>query len=357
MEQFRQAFEAEYDVPVQVYQLGFGDIRDQLVLRGPLGEGPDLIIGAHDWLGELVTNGVVAPLDLGDAADNIDPVALQAFTYDGQLYGLPYAQEAIALYYNADLVPTPPATWEDLKTIARDLQADGTVEQAYLLQQADPYHSYPILSGMGGYIFGQDAEGNYDPSDVGLDSEGGLAYARELDSMVKEGLLRAGVDYGAAEAMMHDGSAAMWITGPWALTGMRDSGQNIQVAQIPTIDGTAAAPFVGVHAFMVSADAPNQLLAEAFLTEFVATDQSMGALFDADPRPPTWLPLRELIADEAIAEFTESASQGNPMPAIPEMSAVWESWTDAINFIFDQTQDAEQAARDAAENIRTTIGD
>ena len=33
-------------------------------VAGPAGEGPDIIIGAHDWLGELVTNGLLAPIDL-----------------------------------------------------------------------------------------------------------------------------------------------------------------------------------------------------------------------------------------------------------------------------------------------------
>ena len=47
---------------------------------------------------------------LSDSAATVDSVALDAFTYDTgrSVYGLPYAAEAIALYYNTDLVPTPP---------------------------------------------------------------------------------------------------------------------------------------------------------------------------------------------------------------------------------------------------------
>jgi maltose-binding protein MalE len=171
--------------------------------------------------------------------------------------------EAIALYYNRELVPEPPATWEELKQIARDLQEAGTVEQAYYLQQGDPYHSYPILSGHGGYIFGRDAQDNYDPTDVGLDTPGGLAYGAELESMIQEGLLRADVDYGAAEIAFHGGEAAMWITGPWALPGMRDSGVDFGVAPIPSMEQDAR-PFVGVQGFMINSFSPNQLLAETF---------------------------------------------------------------------------------------------
>jgi maltose/maltodextrin transport system substrate-binding protein/arabinogalactan oligomer/maltooligosaccharide transport system substrate-binding protein len=357
-----EAFTAEYDVPVQVYQLGFGDIRDQLALRGPAQEGPDIIIGAHDWLGQLAEGGLVAPIDLGAKADSFDEVALEAFTYDGELYGMPYAAEAIALYYNTELVPEPPETWDDLKEIAQQLQDDGSVEQGYVLQTgpADPYHSYPILSGHGGYIFGQDDSGAYDPSDVGLDSEGGLAYARELDQMIKDGILRPDVDYDVMMDLFLTGRSAMFMTGPWALGDLRNperntAGVEFDVAPIPTMEEQAR-PFAGVQGFMVSAFAANQLLAQTFLTEYVATDDTMGELFAADPRPPTWLPIRETIDDEQVLAFVESASTADPMPAIPEMSSVWTAWTDALNLIFQQAEDPEQAMQDAATEIRGLIG-
>jgi arabinogalactan oligomer / maltooligosaccharide transport system substrate-binding protein len=350
-----QAFTEEYGVPVVVHQLGFGQIRDQLQLAGPAGEGPDIIIGAHDWLGQLVENGLLQPIDLGDKAASFDEVALTAFSYNGELYGVPYATEAIALYYNQDLVPEAPATWDELKQIALDLQADGTVDQGFILMQGDPYHSYPILSGHGGYIFGRDADGSYDPSDVGLDSEGGLAYGNELDSMIQEGILRADVDYGTMTSLFYGGRGAMMMTGPWELPNARESGINFAVAPIPAMDETPR-PFVGAQGFMISADSPNQLLAQTFLTEFVASDEGMQMLFEADPRPPTWLPLAESIDDAEIQVFAESASDGDPMPAIPEMSSVWGAWTDAINLVFQQAEDPETAMQNAAEQIRGLIG-
>ncbi len=53
--------------------------------------------------------------------------------------------------------------------------------------------------------------------------------------------------------------------------------------------------------------------------------------------------------------FVASTGNGDPLPAIPQMSAVWTDWTDALDLIFTQGQDAEQAMRDAAESIRATI--
>jgi len=355
IENLGKKFTEKYNVPVAVQELGFGDIRDQLKIAGPAGEGPDIIIGAHDWLGELVTNGLLTPLDLGDKAKNIDPVAIKAFTYEGKLYGLPYNTEAIALYYNKDLVPEPPKTWDELKAIAKKLQDEKRVEQGYVMQQGDPYHTYPLLTGFGGYIFGRDAQGNYNPKDLGLDSPGGLAYARELDSLIKNGILRKDVNYELMMNLFKQGKSAMFITGPWALGDVRASKVNYGIAKIPMMKQTPR-PFVGVQGFMVSAFGKNQLLAQTFLTEFVATDEAMQALYEAVPAAPAWLPLREKVMDPDLTMFAQSAADGDPMPAIPQMSAVWEAWGKAITLIFQQQQDPEQAIKDAAAAIRQKIG-
>jgi maltose-binding protein MalE len=360
MQSLGEEFTTATGVPVAVYQVGFGDIRDRLQLYGPTGEGPDVIIGAHDWLGQLATNGLVEPLDLSAVSANIDPTALSAFTYDtgegGQVYGLPYAAEAIALYYNTDMIETPPTTWDELMTMATDLQADADLglEQAFVIPEKDPYHTYPMLTANGGYIFGKNDDGTYNPEDVGLDSEGGLAYGQMLTDMVDGGLLRAGVNYDTMIQLFSTSKSAMFITGPWALTQIRDSGIPFAVAPLP--DGSETArPFVGVQGFMVSADAKNKLLAETFLSEYVATDETMQALFDADPRPSTWGPVADATEDTDVQAFITSAGNGDPLPAIPEMSAVWTDWTDALDLIFTGAQDSDSALTDAAESIRATI--
>lgn len=355
MEELGKQFLAKYNVPVAVQEMGFGDVRDQLKIAGPAGEGPDIIIGAHDWLGELVTNGVLQPLDLGDKVKSFDPVAIKAMTYEGKLYGLPYNTEAIALIYNKDLVPEPPKTWDELKAIAQKLQDEKKVDQGYVMQQGDPYHTYPLITGFGGYVFGRDAQGNYDPQDLGLDSPGGKAAMEELDSMVKAGLLRKDVNYELMMSLFKEGKSAMMISGPWMLGDLRASKVNYGITKIPTMVQTPR-PFVGVQGFMVNSFSKNLLLAQTFLTEFVATDEAMAALYQAVPSAPAWLPMRAKVTDPDIAAFAKSAADGEPMPAIPQMSAVWEAWGKAVTLIFQQQQDPDKAIDDACATIREKIG-
>jgi arabinogalactan oligomer / maltooligosaccharide transport system substrate-binding protein len=346
-------FSAKNNIKVTLQELEFGAIRDQLKLAGPAGQGPDIIIGANDWLGELVSNGLIDPLDVGAKASAFDPVATKAFTYNGKLYGLPYSTEAIALAYNKDLVPTPPKTWEELKTMAKKLQDDKKVDQGFTLQQGDPYHAYPVFSGFGGYVFGKNADGSYNPKDLGLDSAGAKAAAQELDSMVKAGLLKKDVTGDIAKDNFIKGKTAMIFTGPWNIKDFQAAKLNWGVVNIPTMKETPR-PFVGSQGFMVSAFGKNKLLAKTFLTDFIATDDTMKAIYEADPRFPAWTAIQGSI-DPFVKAFGESAKTGDPLPAIPEMSGVWDSWTKAINLIFQQQIAPDQAMSDAATAIRAKI--
>lgn len=354
MENFGQQFADEFGVQITVQQVGFGDIRDQLKVAGPAGEGPDILIGAHDWLGELVINGLLAPIDLGDKEGQFFEPAVTAFTYEGRLYGMPYGAENVAFFRNTDLVPDAPQTWTEVEEISAQLEEAGEVEQGFAFMQADPYHFYPIQSAFGGYVFGRDDEGNYDPTDVGLDSEGSIAAAQWLDMMVEAGHIQPDVDWETAHVLFEEGNAAMMITGPWALPRLREAGIPFAISPLPAADEPGQ-PFLGVQGFMVSAFSEDPLLAQTFLTEFMATEEAMRALFEADPRPPAFMPVREAVEEEAIAAFAEAGRDGNPMPAIPEMSAVWSAWGDAITLIFQQAEEPEAAFENAAEQVRTAI--
>ena len=131
----QMTFALKYDVELVVEDLGrVQDIRTPMITAAPAGEGPDIFIGVHDWLGAMVESGLVAPIDLGDKEDEFVPLALEAFTYtDGQLYGLPYATENLGFFYNTELVTEPPTTWDEVLEMGRDLKAEGKVQNATAL--------------------------------------------------------------------------------------------------------------------------------------------------------------------------------------------------------------------------------
>ena len=348
-------FAAEFGVTLTVQEMGFGDIRDQLAVAGPAGEGPDIIIGAHDWLGQLVANGLVAPIDLGAKQGEFLEAAVNAFVYDGQLYGVPYATENIAFFCNPELAPTAPTTWDEVTALAEELEASsGGTTTAWTIQTNDPYHFNPVMNSFGGYVFGV-TDAGYDPTDVGLDSEGAIAAATFLQTMAEAGHLQADVDYDVMHALFTGGQVACIGTGPWALTLIRDSGVAYTINSFPDGGAGAGRPFLGVQGFMVSAFSENQLLAQTVLTEVFATAEFMQAMYDADPRPSAFLAVRDATTDPDLAAFAAAGAEGQPMPAIPEMSSVWEAWTNAITLTITMQQDGPSAFQTAAEQVRTLI--
>lgn len=339
----------ETGVCLDIQEIAFGDIRTKMGLAGPAGEGADIFVGAHDWLGELVANGVPAEIDLGAKAADFDPVAIQAFTYDGTLYGMPYAVENVAFLCNADLVATPPTTYEELTKMAKEMQDAGTVKQFFALMASDPYHQEPINTAFGGYIFGTNDKG-YNACDVGLDGEGSVAYLGFIDQMVKDGLLSADVDWETAHVLFESGDAACMITGPWALDRFKTNKINYTINALPGAT-SAASPFVGVQGFMINAFSEDKVLAQSFLTDYLATTEVMEALYKGGQRPPAFIPAQAAMDADAKA-FAAVGATGHPMPAIPAMSAVWSSWGDAIVTVFQQSATPADAAATAAKQVR-----
>lgn len=359
-------FAEENGITISVLELDFGQIRTQLSLAGPTGEGPDIIIGAHDWLGEFVANGVVEPLDISGVADGFNPVAVQAFTYEGQTYGLPYAVENIALVRNTDLVPEAPATFEEMMQIASDFHGEHAGDPNALglaLQvgpQGDIFHFQPFLSAFGGYIFGQNEDGTFNPGDVGIDSEGGVAAATWLQEQGAAGVLSADVTYDTMLGSFGSGNAPFAVTGPWALTspdnGFQAMGVPYAVSPIPAMEGgEPPSVFVGVQGFMISSFSQNKDLATSFVLDYMSQESSQLALFEAGGRPPALTSAFDQVSsDPDIAGFGAAATTGIPMPAIPEMGFVWSTFGLAeVNAL--QGGDGPEQFSAAAEEIRSQI--
>ena len=350
-----EAFTAETGAKVTVVQKNFEDLRADFIAQVPTGEGPDITVGAHDWLGALVTAGVVDTIDLGDAAASFEPVALEAMTYDGQLYALPYSLETIALVQNVDLVGTEaPSSWDDM--IAR-ANAAGT-ERPFVIntngETGDGYTMYGFQTSFGAPVFVQDASGSY-TSEVGMGGAAGEAFATWLgaNGSAGTGILSTTIDYDTNNELFNTGKAPYTIQGPWAISAFADV--NVVVNPIPSAGGEAAAPFVGVQGFYLSSQSKNKLLAQEFLVNFMGTEEAQRALYEADPRIPAWTALAEEVSsDPIIAGFVASSKNGVPMPSIPEMGSVWDFWNAAESQIISGA-DPVSTWNTMVENLKAAL--
>lgn len=321
-------FTAETGVAVELVQKDFGEIRDQFVSQVPTGEGPDIAVGAHDWLGVLVTNGVVAPVELGDAAGGFQEVALNAWSYEGQTYGVPYSIENIALLRNADLVAQPSATWDEMVAAGK---AAGT-EYPFLVGldpiASDPYHLYPFQTSFGAPVFGTNADGSYNPADLQIGNAGGDAFAQWLADQGAAGILNSNIDGDLARENFVAGKSPFLLTGPWNVPAATEAGINVAVDPIPSAGGELAQPFVGVQGFFLSAKSDNVVAATTFMTDYIGSQDVQMALYEVGGRAPALTAAFESVvaSDPIVAGFGEVGATAVPMPSIPQMGAVWEFW-------------------------------
>lgn len=347
-------FLAEYNVELVVEDLGrVQDIRAQAIIAIPAGEGPDIYLGVHDWLGALIESGLAAPIDIGDKRDEFVPSTLDAFTYtDGLLYGLPYATENLGFFYNTDLVTEPPTTWEEVLEVARTLKAEDKVQYATAISSGPLYNALPIQTAFGGYIFGKDANGAWNPNDVGLDSEGEIAAVAWIRAAVEEGLMPDTFDYETAHSLFETGQIPFLMAGPWALDRIRASGVPYAIATSFPDNGV---PFSGVQGFFVNPYSENVLLAQAFLTEYIATEELMQVLYETGLRPSAFKSVLATTDDPDLAAMGQAGIDAIPMPNIPEMGSVWSAADNGITLAATGEQTSEAAMKDAATQIRTLI--
>lgn len=340
-------------IKVAVQTVDFTQLVPNFEHAAPVGEGPDIIVTAHDTTGELIKDGLVDPIDLGKDAKNYVPSAIQAFTQNGKLYGLPYAVEAVGLYTNTKLVKKPPTSWAQLVSEAKALKSRSKPAIGLPMgSDGNAYQPYGLVTGYGGYLFKKSASG-YDQHDVGLDNTGGLAFANELSSLVKQGLWSVDVTSDIAKQAFIKGKEPFLLDGPWQLASFDQAHVPYAVTPIPPINGHVARPFVGVQGFIVSHFSKNSTLAKTFLVDFLNGPGPMRALYDADKRPPALNAVAKQVgSNPAVKGFLQAAANGEPTPSIPAMTSVWKAWGQAYVLAMSGRQDSATAFKNAAKQIR-----
>lgn len=339
--------------------------RPDFITANAAGNGPDVVVGAHDWIGQLVQNGSIDPLQLSpDQLGTYAERAVEAVTYDGQLFGLPYGVEALVLYCNTEYAPDTYDSLDAAIAAGQAAQDAGSVQVALsqpVGNDGDPYHMQPIFTSAGGYVFGKNEDGSWNAQDLGIGSEGSLQAAQKIGEIGESGtnVLRRSVDGNNSQALFNEGNAACLISGPWALNdvraGLGEDGYTVQ--PIPGFEGmNPASPFMGAQAFFVASNGRNKTFAQEFVTNGVNNEEAMTTLYELANLPPAMTAVREAAGaeDPDIEIFAEAADRGDPMPNIPAMDQVWTPLGQAYSAIVGGADPATSMTQ-AAQTIASAI--
>ncbi|RKP57284.1 extracellular solute-binding protein [Cohnella endophytica] len=213
---------------------------------------PDIFTawGNTNFLSPLIKSGALAEIDRSTLSEHgfID-AALDGFSSDGKLYGLPRNSDFFGLYYNkkifADNGIEVPTTEADLLAAFTKLKAKNIVPIA--MDGRDQW-----VSGLWFDNMLERASGTFDTSKNAMDRTGSfkdpavIQAAAAMQKWIDAGAFGKGFlnqDYGAARNMFGQGKAAMYMMGEWEMGMAADENfpqeirDNIGAFAFPTIEG------------------------------------------------------------------------------------------------------------------------
>ncbi len=340
------------DTEVIALQVPSDRLQDKYLRSAAANGGPDLLIGATDWIGKFAQSEVVAPLDdqiPEPQLQRYQNVALSALRYKGHLYALPESMETVALYYNKAMLPSgPPKTIDGL--FVRANSRDYWNGEYLLAYNTQFYFSAGYLFGSGGKLL--DAEGQ-----ARVDSPGAVRWLKLLKSMREHPRFAAKSDYGYADALFRERKAAMTINGPWALGDYKQVlGDDLGVATLPMVeDMVPAVPFVGIKCLMFNPNSTGERRERALdFANYFTSAPNMTRMLEQAGHVPAIKGIT-IPEDSPLSAFEKQAKWGTPLPPDPEMKEVWTPMDKAIEEVLTGVNPPPQAIANAQKLIQAKI--
>ncbi|WP_026174730.1 sugar ABC transporter substrate-binding protein [Acaricomes phytoseiuli] len=352
-------FTADTGVKINLVQRDFSDqVVSDFITQAPTGQGPDIVLGAHDVLGQLVSNGILAPVELGQRQQEFAPVATTAATYDGRTYGVPFAIETIAVLRNDGLSQAAPQSFEELIAAGQEVVDAGRADYPLAIPQtpdgSDPYHLYPLQTSFGAEVFERDPDGQYIPQ-LAMGGPEGTAFAEYLAQLGQRGVLNTSLTTDVTKTLFLSGRTPFLVSGPWNLPDLRAAGMSMTVLPFPPAGPQLAQPFVGAQMAYVSAESSQPLAAQNFVANYLTRPEAQLAMFEATGRAPALQSAIAEIDDQIMSDYASIAETGVPMPAIPQMGAVWNFWGSTEAGIINQQGDPATLWRRMVGSIEGAI--
>jgi arabinogalactan oligomer/maltooligosaccharide transport system substrate-binding protein len=326
--EFQEDFLATYGVTASFETDAAGHPQETFVAALQTEAMADALICPHDWLGDLIARDVIEPTVLSaDHHVQFPSWALSALTVDGRLYGLPTTVDTVALLRNTDLAPQSPQTFDELLATGQALRDAGRTSHVLALRvggNGDPFQIWPLFTSAGGWLFHRTADGDWDPSSIGLATAESIAAWERLQALGEagSGVLRRSIDRSTAIELFATGQSPYLISTSDALRRARKSGIPVAVSAVPPFrDGRPASAFALVHGLVMTKNGLNKVIAHDLFADYLTHHHVMAALSDGIVAPTAASTMAS--DDKALQQFMTLCEAAMPMPSFPQMDATW----------------------------------
>jgi arabinogalactan oligomer/maltooligosaccharide transport system substrate-binding protein len=302
------------NIKINVLQVPFGDIFNKYRTDVAAGGGPDMFIAPNDDLGNDARATLIA--DITELAagklGGVSQLGVDGMSLDGKLYGIPESLKAVTLWYNKDMLPTPPATTDELKALMEGGTAIG--------MNYGCYHMYGFYSAFGGNIF--DSSWKV-VADQGTGVTDAFTYLNDLYQISLTNSWARDDTNGLAP--FSEGKLAAIMNGNWAMGDYRKAlGDKLAVVALPAGPSGPAAPMLGVDGFYFNPNSTNKeaaLEVALYLTNAASQTVMMNEAGHVPVRTDV------TITDPLIQGLVDAFNKGSTIrPQVPELGKYWSNF-------------------------------
>ncbi|GAA2597897.1 ABC transporter substrate-binding protein [Winogradskya consettensis] len=312
-----QAAAGRYEIAYQVLPRAADDQRVQMVRRLAAEDDSMDILGLDvTWTQEFASAHWIKDFTGADRAEIEEGTLagpLASATYDGKLYAAPNNTNVQLLWYRKDLVPTPPATWDEMIQASLKLKAEGKPSQ--VLTMGAQYEGLVVLfnnlvASAGGHVVSDDGK-------TAVMDEGTVTALRVMRQFATAGVTSASFSNSIEDDVrlaFQNGDGAFQLNWPYVYSALQsDAPQlapNVTWARYPAIDaGTPSRVTIGGSNLAVSAYSRHPDLAvdavkclrnaanQKFLAIKAGQPPSIESVY-ADPEMTKAYPMKQAILDE-----------------------------------------------------------
>ena len=342
----------------------------KLLLASAAGRLPDIASVDSFWMPLFLEHGDVRPLDpYWPAEDRADFLPFTISTLSdpqGHVYGLWHGTDCRVLYYRKDLVPVPPATWDELLTIASRIHRERGIA-GYLYNagrwEAAVFDHLPMFWGQGGELVddaGQPVFG------LPPHRERMIRLMRFLRSTIETGAsprsVLANNDYQQLSSAAVAGDVAMFLGGSWQLRELEgalspEEFARWAIADIPQAAGAHRSTGTGGWVWVTFAPDPERQRAAAEFLRFIESPANVARV----SVPTRQLPVRRSVyrdfpvfrENQWYATFGRMLVDGRARPAVPIYPAISEQLQLAVGAVVSGAKTPEAAVDDAWVAVQT----
>lgn len=304
---------------------------------------PDVVVGPHDWIGRVaLEESVIEPPISAQRLRQVSPVALDALSRDGRLYGIPYVFDTVALIRNNALTGQGPmpTTFADAVAAGRDAIRSRGIEDGVALalqvgepdshgNAGDPYHLWPLFSSLGGSFFGyrepgHDGEDRFD--DISVWRQGFVDAFVQLAELGRDGTLRPGLGRAEASGLFLEGRAPFFVCSSRALAGIRERHLDVTVGPVPPAGELPARPLVSTYGLFIYRGASSLPAARDLVSSYLSQPRAGLDLNRVQQLVPVQEEAMSTVAerDPVLAPYVDQCRTGLIMPSRPEMREAWQ---------------------------------